>query len=86
MKGVPGRSIQHPAFVPPFAAALDALMPATAAVALPPEYTVVIFEFADHYVSRAYVAAAETLTVAAPEDALTVHATPALVQLMASLR
>ncbi len=86
VKGLPGRFIQDPALLSPFAAALDALMPATAAAALPPEYTVVIFEFADHYVSLAYVAAAETLTVATPEDAITVHATTAFVRLIASLR
>jgi|GEM_PF-916115 len=53
VQGVPGRSIQDPGFVSAFAAALDALMPATAAtVALPSEYTVVIFEFAELRLAR----------------------------------
>jgi hypothetical protein len=66
-----------------FAAALDENMPArratrTGATSL----TVVIFEFADRYVSLDYDAASEMLTVVQPDDELAVRAPPRFVELL----
>jgi hypothetical protein len=65
-----------------FAAALDENMPARRATRPVTTQTVVIFEFADHYVSLAYDAASEMLTVAQPQDEIAVRATPRFVELL----
>ena len=41
--------------------------------AVPTDYTVVGFEFADHYVAFAYDPSTNTLSLATPQDNLAVH-------------
>lgn len=65
-----------------FAAALDENMPARRATRPQVTQTVVIFEFADHYVSLVYDSASEMLTVAQPEDELAVRAPLRFVELL----
>ena len=65
-----------------FAAALDENMPARRATRPVTTQTVVIFEFADHYVSLVYDASSEMLTVAQPDDELAVRASPRFVELI----
>jgi hypothetical protein len=43
---------------------------------------VVVFDFTDHYVSLAYDAASEMLTVVQPDDELAVRAPPRFVELL----
>jgi hypothetical protein len=65
-----------------FAAALDESMPARRATRQVTTQTVVIFEFTDHYVSLAYDAVSEMLTVFQPDDELAVRAPPRFVELL----
>ena len=60
--------LQDPGAVQRFAAALDVDLPTMPAPALPSNYTIVIFEFADHYVSLAYDPLGNTVTVVVPPD------------------
>ena len=65
--------MQHPSPVQ-FVAALNLDLPTLNPVpALPNYYTVVGFEFADHYVAFAYDPSTNTLTVVTPQDYLAVH-------------
>ncbi len=56
-----------------FLSVLDADLPAYRGAQSSGAYVVVIFEFADHYVSLAYEESANTLTVVAPDDELAVR-------------
>jgi len=64
----PAGVLQDPAAVEKFAAALDVDLSTVPTPALPPNYTIVIFEFADHYVSLAYDPPGNTVTVIVPAD------------------
>lgn len=69
--------IQDPARVQQFVAALNVdLATLSPTAAIPSGYTVVGFEWADHYVSFAYDPSTNTLTVVVPRDNLAVHPTP----------
>src|SRR5260370_5407721 len=72
----PAGVLQDPAAVQRFAAALDVDLPTMPAPALPSDYTIVIFEFADHYVSLAYDPRGNTVTVVVPSDGFPVLPTP----------
>jgi len=76
--------LQDPAAVQRFAAALDVDLPTMPAPALPSNYTIVIFEFADHYVSLAYDPPGNTVTVVVPGDNFAVRPTPQFTELVRS--
>ena len=74
--------VQDASLVSRYAAALDADAPAFPRTALPADYVVVIFEFADHYVSLAYDVVNDRLTVVAPEDGFAVRPPAAFRELL----
>lgn len=66
--------IQNAAQVQQFVAALNLdLQTLNPVPAVPADYTVVGFEFADHYVAFAYDPSTNTLSLATPQDNLAVH-------------
>jgi hypothetical protein len=82
IKQPPKTFTQDPALVARFAAALDTDAPAFPRAVLPNDYTVVIFEFADHYVSLSYDAAGDRLTVVTPDDDFAVRPPPEFRELL----
>jgi len=74
--------LQDPTAVQRFAAALDVDLPTMPAPTLPSNYTVVIFEFADHYVSLAYDPPGNTVTVGVPPDGFAVRPTSQFTELV----
>jgi hypothetical protein len=76
--------LQDPTAVQRFAAALDVDLPTLPAPTLPSNYTIVIFEFADHYVSLAYDPPGNTVTVVAPQDDFAVRPTSQFADLVRS--
>jgi hypothetical protein len=82
IKQPPTKFVQDASLVARFAAALDADAPAFPRAALPSDYAVVVFEFADHYVSLSYDAAGDRLTVVTPDDDFAVRPPPAFRDLL----
>jgi hypothetical protein len=76
---------QDPALVGRLAAVLDRDLPAFATSSSSGgNPLIVIFEFPDHYVSLAFDAATNTLSVVSPEDGFGVHADPAIADALAA--
>jgi hypothetical protein len=82
IKQPPKTFVQDASLVARFAAALDTEAPAFPRTALPSDYAIVVFEFADHYVSLAYDAAGDRLTVVTPDDGFAVRPPPAFRELL----
>lgn len=78
----PGGVIQDPNRVQQFVASLDTDLAAMAAPTEAADAVIVIFEFADHFVSLVYDSSADTLTVAIPQDKLAVHPSPQFRELL----
>ncbi len=78
----PGGLVRDAARAQQFVAMLDADLPAMREPTLPPTDAVVIFEFSDHYVSLAYDAVGDTLTVVAPQDHFAVRPPPQFRELL----
>jgi hypothetical protein len=78
--------LQDPAVVQKFAAALDVDLTTRPAPALPSNYTIVIFEFSDHYVSLIYDPPGNTVTVVVPADAFAVRPTSQFTELVRTAR
>jgi hypothetical protein len=78
----PAGVLQDPAAVQKFAAALDVDLSTMPAPALPSNYTIVIFEFPDHYVSLAYDPPGNTVTVVVPADDFAVRPTSQFTELV----
>lgn len=65
--------VQDATLIPRFAAALDADLPATRSTVRATDGPIVIFEFADHYVSLAYDRGPDLLRVVVPDDEFAVR-------------
>ena len=84
IKAPPTAPSQDPSLVTKLASALDTELPAARSTTGPLDGPVIIFEFADHYVSLAYDREADLLRVVIPDDELAVKPSAELRQLLGS--